>query len=679
MANVEGGPSCAQHQHFKDFSLPETVLPSVLTASDGNGSQDVEITGAEGMPTSPTRVANMSREGPVASQEIDMANHLTDSASLSACMEFYYKITDEAQTEDMFRCCKHAWRESDLMTMKLIFHLRDIRRGKGAKLPFLDCLVWLVKHHHRTLVANLRHVATVGCWKDLLDLVVRLLVGEQSYPVLTNRNEKKVKKMARRTDTEAVQRQARLHGKRAFRNCDVGLGTQQGRAAKGCVARDMQQETDVAKLRLDGGQAGRRGKRARLIAGARNGFLHDEPYRAIHVEVARLFAVAMQADLAASKMQQRISFAAKWAPSLEGHHDQHSLIASTIAQILFPRGAHAREGQSYESYICRARDLYRKEYLVPLRRYLEVPETMMSAREWHSIDYDHVPSMCIKMNSKSFQSHDRERFEKYLSSKVHAVSSAPKPHDLVVETMKYLNWEDADARLATTETQWISWLNRMKRSGSLRHALAVCDTSGSMTWGESCPVPPIAVALALSLAIAEQAAPPFENIMCTFDTAPHFLLVQHVSLRCRVDHVLKMAPAPCTSKAMDLEAVLTTLLDRSKSCNSRPEDMIKTLFVFSDVDFDAAVGDAYAAKHVQVKQQFQLAGYDVPTIVYWNISARRDKAFAPVFRDDCGAILLSGFCGPLLRLFLGPEHIEFTPSGLMMHALQDYNYLVILD
>jgi len=71
-----------------------------------------------------------------------------------------------------------AWQEDAALTLKLIFQLRDIRRGKAAKLEFYHCLSWLYKNHFQTLLKNLEHLPLHGYWKDLLWLVHFSLTGQ---------------------------------------------------------------------------------------------------------------------------------------------------------------------------------------------------------------------------------------------------------------------------------------------------------------------------------------------------------------------------------------------------------------------------------------------------------------------------------------------------------------------
>jgi len=62
----------------------------------------------------------------------------------------------------------------------------------------------------------------------------------------------------------------------------------------------------------------------------------------------------------------------------------------------------------------------------------------------------------------------------------------------------------------------------------LGSALAVCDVSGSMSGS------PMEMAVALSLLVAELAAPPFKDIVCTFSHVPKLHQVVGATLADRV-------------------------------------------------------------------------------------------------------------------------------------------------
>lgn len=57
-----------------------------------------------------------------------------------------------------------------------------------------------------------------------------------------------------------------------------------------------------------------------------------------------------------------------------GHHDKDTLIATAIAELLYPEAEHREEGMPYEDYAELARRCYQKEYTTPLRAAAPVTE-----------------------------------------------------------------------------------------------------------------------------------------------------------------------------------------------------------------------------------------------------------------------------------------------------------------
>ncbi|KAK9812916.1 hypothetical protein WJX72_005760 [[Myrmecia] bisecta] len=166
----------------------------------------------------------------------------------------------------------------------------------------------------------------------------------------------------------------------------------------------------------------------------------DPAFRLLHLAVASVFASQLQRDRAVRERGEwQVSLVGKWAPSPAGAHDRTTLIATAVAQLLFPAETHRCAGETSAAFMQRIRMLYQREYLAPLRRHLKVPEVFMAAKRWHQLPYGRVPSICMKTNKGLFESHDGERFTTYLgkvrSGEKKIASGALKPHDLVQEAM----------------------------------------------------------------------------------------------------------------------------------------------------------------------------------------------------------------------------------------------------
>ena len=118
--------------------------------------------------------------------------------------------------------------------------------------------------------------------------------------------------------------------------------------------------------------------------------------------------------------------------------------------------------------------------------------------------------------------------------------------------------------------------------------------------------------------------------------------------------------------------------------------MIKTIFVFSDMQFDAAASQSPLKEtdYQQIVRKFADRGYEVPKMVFWNLSPRGGGrgGDVPVLYDTIGTAMVSGWSGQLLKLFMenGGEMIncpEFSPEFVMEKAIgkASYDVLKIVD
>ncbi|KAJ3290652.1 hypothetical protein HK104_006612 [Borealophlyctis nickersoniae] len=441
------------------------------------------------------------------------------STSLDGPLDFFATVVADTSVQTVWDLLDKAWVQSPETTLRCIFQLRDIRGGKSEDEKFVDCLVWLMMKHPKTLLANLKNVPRVGYWKDLLNFLVRITVGEEEHAteatnvkaVATARTGKKaaqkaldqqwktVLAAAQEVDSKlqnkpegyphkrvvdlfhkspSTRRQMKLsptvnplthrpfssraekHKRWFQRLARERAGTVPPRdrevSRAMAAAHDAAEKEKAATLRRL-----KRQEHARLL---RERFEQDNTYREIHLEVARLFAQALETDR--SKMleqerrnkmreakdpefvedkdlerQLRPGLAAKWMATLDGHHDKITFITSTVAQILYPPSAvPQREDQTYESYVIHLRNLMVKEYVNPLRRHTQVVESLMGAGEIANINYERVPAVSLRRNRPKFEELDGERFSSYLESVKSGTktiaASALKPHELVEEILK---------------------------------------------------------------------------------------------------------------------------------------------------------------------------------------------------------------------------------------------------
>jgi hypothetical protein len=214
------------------------------------------------------------------------------------------------------------------------------------------------------------------------------------------------------------------------------------------------------------------------------------------------------------------------------------------------------------------------------------------------------------------------------------------------------------------EAQWSSLISGIKTAGLFRDAVAVCDVSGSMSGI------PMQVAIALGLIVSETTMRPFNNKIITFSAVPTWHTITGTTLKEKVDNLQRAAWEMNT----DFLAVFNMLLTEAKIYNLSPEQMIKKIFVFTDMQFDAATNStSYMTGFSSIKKMYDDAGYAMPTIVFWNL--RDTRASFPVQKDTPNVALMSGFSSEMLKVFL--EDADMTPYNIMIRAVSGYKVTVI--
>ena len=309
-----------------------------------------------------------------------------------------------------------------------------------------------------------------------------------------------------------------------------------------------------------------------------------------------------------------------------------------------------------------------KEYrqtLSLLRSKVGVTEILMSARNWTAINYSTVTSKAGLRYRAAFKKHDGLRYGSFLEAAVKGEvkinSGTLYPYDLVGKylTGGFYNQGGLDM---TVEAQW-KQLPNYAAEGT--NALVVCDTSGSMYGGynQNNP-PPINVAVSLALYISERNQGAFKDHFITFSSVPKLQTVKGTTLFDRVNS-LKGAEWGMNT---DLQAAFNLILNSAIKNKVPQSEMPSVLFVVSDMEFDACCDTHTNFDHI--KGKFDLAGYTMPKLVFWNVNSRNLQT--PVTLDEKGTYLVSG-CSP--SIFQKAVNTQATtPMELMLETLNGPRY-----
>lgn len=289
-----------------------------------------------------------------------------------------------------------------------------------------------------------------------------------------------------------------------------------------------------------------------------------------------------------------------------------------------------------------------KEFRKKLVEMTRVVETQMCNREWAGIKYDHVPSIAMNKYRKAFFKHDEIRMKAYVeavhSGKAKINASVLFPHLLYQAINKGENER-------AVEAQWNNLPDYME--GTTERIIPVCDVSGSMSDHGGLPMD---VSVSLGIYISERNKGIFKDAFLTFSDYPKMqYLTGSLAQRMRQLHSAEW------SGTTNLQATFDLILDSAIREKISEDEMPTKLLIISDMEFDSADGGYRHKTNLDViRQKYQLAGYKMPEIIFWNVNGRLGNLPAQV--NDRGVGLVSGFSPSVLKSILkgqvyGPEHL----------------------
>ncbi|QRV93888.1 hypothetical protein RhiJN_21906 [Ceratobasidium sp. AG-Ba] len=407
-----------------------------------------------------------------------------------ATLNAYHGLNSLSTAKEIHEALAKSWDESPPLTLRIIWNMRSIHEGHGDKISFYRAFGWLYKHHPRTAIKNLKFLVegtcprTIihklkiepkqkrnshqgprsstetkastdrqteeittklphGCFKDLLNILTLAMRGElmdsklKEYPSLNVPPQQPQKRL--RSEFEAIKKAKSAQNERFGLKKAIEI-----RKAKSY-------EKDAARAR--DAKAQRQSKHKADFDTLQNKLNNDNRFLALYATVAHIFAdhLAKDAELLkkiesaaeeeAFMLKFQLSNSSKWAPTLECFHDRSTNIATAIALVLYSRGLMPELSVGTPSQIDQSgahtiRSYYRRWFLSPLRRFIDVTEVKMSDGKWSHIDYDQVSSKCLLANKSSFWLHDSGRMQVHFASYIKDRGTTLKPHELLAEAMK---------------------------------------------------------------------------------------------------------------------------------------------------------------------------------------------------------------------------------------------------
>ena len=101
------------------------------------------------------------------------------------CLDLFFHVVPDTPPCQLVERLEASWAHNPLTTLKLICNLRGVRgTGKSDKEGFYTAALWLHKHHPKTLASNVHVYASFGYFKDLLEIMFRILQGPDARSIM---------------------------------------------------------------------------------------------------------------------------------------------------------------------------------------------------------------------------------------------------------------------------------------------------------------------------------------------------------------------------------------------------------------------------------------------------------------------------------------------------------------
>lgn len=361
----------------------------------------------------------------------------------------------------------------------------------------------------------------------------------------------------------------------------------------------------------------------------------------------------------------------------DNYHNENSV--SLCAKWLPNEGTHFANSPVYAVHnICKIAKLTFKKYRIKLsilRKKINVIEGLLCTGQFDLIDFSKIPARAMKnysdmfgrhCNSKGVESNEREllnqRYLEFLSKlnsgETKVKVSGIQPHEIVQYffTRQSYTTEEKDILY---ENMWKEMVTQIKESGSLNDVVAVCDVSSSMAGL------PMQVSIALGLFVSECSN--FSERVITFSENPSWHTIQGSTLRAKVRSLSGMGWGGSTN----MLGVFNLILNEAISKNLEKDKMVKKLFIFTDMQFNQT-DSRFNTTFEVAKKNFNDAGYELPTIICWNLRSSSTNTLA-CSKHENNHIMLSGFSQQMLKNFMTNSDLtDINPYKFMKEVLDKY-------
>ena len=302
-------------------------------------------------------------------------------------------------------------------------------------------------------------------------------------------------------------------------------------------------------------------------------------------------------------------------------------------------------------------------------------ESLMSQNHWNQIAFDKLPSRAGLLYKNAFMRREetKARYAEFMSNKETKVNAGVlNPVDIAHQIFAYRGYKPS----ATERQAWQKYWDNLKDyyDGREEPGIAIVDVSGSM-WGQ-----PLEAAVSMGAYIAERGKGPFQNHFITFSDNPELV---EFSGRDIYDKFHRAQGAEWGGST-NIEAVFDLLLRTAVGHGTSPKDMPKTLYIFSDMEFNACISAGPRSQSRWLSStrmlnrnqidtvieaqahKWRQYGYQIPRVIFWNLDARQNNI--PAIGD--GFSYVSGFSMNMVECILSGK----DGVALMLEKLNSDRY-----
>ncbi len=353
----------------------------------------------------------------------------------------------------------------------------------------------------------------------------------------------------------------------------------------------------------------------------------------IDKEVVDLIKKTLEED----KVSDTPTLLAKWLPSHRTHNVKNELAVKLMKKL----GLTEKE--------------YRKT-LTLIRKKLKLIENNLTNKDYDSIEFENVPTKAMLKYVSAFEKRCGKKYSEYLEKVKNGESKINTnglySYEIVNNILKQLpvNEELFDAM----------WENQKDiLNGIDTNILVMADTSGSMTRYDNIP---LATSIGLAIYIASRNTGAFKDYFMTFSSEPALQKVVGRTIKEKVENIVTI------NQNTDIDKAFELLLETAKQNDLGKNDLPSHIIIISDMEFDVGVYSGTGTNFDGWKKAFWKYGYDLPKIIFWNVSC--DSLGIPATKYDNDVVLISGFSTSILDNLLTLE--KCTPMYAMLSKLQKY-------